>query len=180
MNDAQVLTLVREGDIDAFAEIVEQYEQSIIRYLYRLTGDYSVAQDLAQDTFANAYRAILKTEAELSFKAWLYKIAGNNARQYHRRNRLLTFIRFSDLGKDHQPSEDSLSVDVERRMMVESAILKVPFNQRQCMVLHFVEGLKYREIGEVLGVSENTVRKRVARGREVFKREYFSQVGGER
>ncbi len=179
MNEAQVIALVRAGNTDAFAEIVEQYQIPIIRYLYRLTGDNAVAQDLAQDTFANAYQAILKTDSELSFKAWLYKIATNNARQYHRRNRLLSFVRFTTLGRDNLSSQEDLSDSVEQKITVEEALLKVPHNLRQCMVLHFVEGLKYREIGEVLGVSENAVRKRIARGREVFQREYRLLMGGE-
>ena len=70
---------VRAGRADAFAEIVERYQAPIFRYLLRMTGDYQVAQDLAQDTFLNAYESILKTRAELSLKAWLYRIATNNA-----------------------------------------------------------------------------------------------------
>ena len=94
LDDTQVITSIREGAPDAFAIIVERYQQPIVRYLYRLTSDWSVAEDLAQDTFVNAYRGIAKTREELSFKAWLYRIATNNARQYHRRRRLISFIPF--------------------------------------------------------------------------------------
>ena len=99
MDEAQVIALIRTGDTDAFAEIIEQYQAPIIRYLYRLTGDYEVAQDLAQDTFLQAYKGILKTKSELSFKAWLYRIATNNALQLRRRKRLLSFIHFANSGK---------------------------------------------------------------------------------
>jgi len=65
LDEAQVIALVRKGNADAFAEIVEHYQAPISRYLYRLTGDHEVTQDLLQDTFLKAYQSILKTDAEL-------------------------------------------------------------------------------------------------------------------
>ena len=69
MEEAQIIDMVRAGEVDAFAEIVEHYQSPIQRYLFRLTGDYQIAQDLAQDTFLQAYKGILKTKADLSLKA---------------------------------------------------------------------------------------------------------------
>lgn len=175
MDEAQVVALVRSGNTDAFAEIIEHYQAPIIRYLYRLTGDYEVAQDLAQDTFLQAYRGILKTKSELSFKAWLYRIATNNALQFRRRKKLLTFIPFADLRKTDLPTMENPSDDVGERMAIEEALLKVPEQWRTCMVLHFVEGLKYREIAEILGISEDAVRKRVARGGQEFRKLYKAE-----
>ena len=175
MDEAQVVALVRTGDTDAFAEIVEHYQEPIIRYLYRLTGDYEVAQDLAQDTFLQAYKGILKTRSELSFKAWLYRIATNNARQLYRRKRLLSFIPFTDLRKSDIPAMEASPDCAEERMAIKEALLKVPNEQRTCMVLHFVEGLKYREIAEILGISEEAVRKRVARGSREFRKAYHPE-----
>ena len=71
MDDAQVIVRVRKGNADAFAQIVEHYQAPIGRYLYRLTGDHEVTQDLVQDTFLKAYQSILRTDSEISFKAWL-------------------------------------------------------------------------------------------------------------
>ena len=175
MDEAQVVALVRTGDTDAFAEIVEHYQEPIIRYLYRLTGDYEVAQDLAQDTFLQAYKGILKTRSELSFKAWLYRIATNNALQLRRRKRLLSFIPFANSGKSDISTIEAPSDCVGERIAIKEALLKVPDEQRACMVLHFVEGLKYREIGEILSVKEDAVRKRVARGSREFRRIYSAE-----
>ena len=138
MDEAQVIALVRAGDTDAFAEIIEHYQVPIIRYLYRLTGDYEVAQDLAQDTFLQAYKGILKTKSELSFKAWLYRIATNNALQFRRRKRLLSFIPFTDLRKSDIPAMEAPPDCAEERMAIQEALLKVPNEQRACMGLHFV------------------------------------------
>ena len=69
LNEAQVIAQVRTGRTDAFGEIIEHYQTPIVRYLLRLTGSREVAEDLAQDTFLQAYRGILKTKSDLSFKA---------------------------------------------------------------------------------------------------------------
>ena len=69
-DEARVISMVRAGSTDAFTEIVERYQEPIIRYLLRLAGEHEVALDLAQDTFVLAYEGILKTNAELSLKPW--------------------------------------------------------------------------------------------------------------
>jgi len=178
LDEAQILAEIRNGNGDAFAKIVEHYQTDIIRYLHRLTGDNHIAQDLAQDTFLNAYRGILKHDVHFSLRAWLYKIATNNARQYHRRNRILSFIPIGRFRRDdieaHQISPD----DMEEEIMVQDILLRIPNDQRHCMILHFVEGFKYKEIAEILGTTEDAIRMRVARGREVFKKEYGARAGG--
>jgi len=177
LEEARVIALVRAGEVDAFAEIIEHYQAAIIRYLYRLTGDYEMAKDLAQDTFIRAYKGILKTDAELSFKAWLYRIATNNARQHRRRKRLLSFIPFNLKEQDIPDSVNQADCPGEM-LAINEALLKIPEEQRTCLVLHFVEGFKYREIAETLDCSEEAVRKRVARGKKLFIGLYDREGGG--
>lgn len=177
MEEARVIALVRAGEADAFAEIIEHYQAPIIRYLFRLTGDYEMAKDLAQDTFIQAYKGILKTDAELSFKAWLYRIATNNARQHRRRKKRLSFIPFTSKEQDIPDAGNRIDSTGET-LAINEALLKVPEEQRTCLVLHFVEGFKYREIAEALDCSEEAVRKRVARGRKIFIGLY-DREGGE-
>ena len=69
MDEVQVVALIRTGQTDAFGEVVDTYQARIYRYVYRLTGDADLAQDLTQDTFINAYKSILKTRSELSLSA---------------------------------------------------------------------------------------------------------------
>ncbi len=177
MEEARVIALVRAGEADAFAEIIEHYQAPIIRYLYRLTGDYEMAKDLAQDTFIQAYKGILKTDAELSFKAWLYRIATNNALQHRRRKKLLSFIPFTSREQD-TPNPGNQAECPGEVLAINEALLKIPEEQRTCLVLHFVEGFKYREIAETLGCSDEAVRKRVARGRKLFIGLYNREGGG--
>jgi RNA polymerase sigma-70 factor (ECF subfamily) len=177
LEEARVIALVRAGETDAFAEIIGHYQAPIIRYLYRMTGDYEMAKDLAQDTFIQAYKGILKTDAELSFRAWLYRIATNNALQHRRRKKLLSFIPL--ISKEHDIPNSRSQVDcVGETLAINEALLKVPEEQRTCLMLHFVEGFKYQEIAETLGCSEEAVRKRVARGKKLFIGLYSREGGG--
>ena len=174
MDEAEVVALVRNGNAQAFGKIVEYYHASIHRYHYRLTGNYDLADDLAQDTFIQAYENMIKTDSKLSLRAWLYKIAENNARQYYRRKKLVAFIRFSSGDADDIPAGNWID-ETSRSLAIKEAMLKVPYKNRVCMVLHFLEGFKYREIAETLGISKEAVRKRVARGSLEFRRHYSGE-----
>lgn len=176
LEEQAVIDLVKAGNAEAFAEIVEHYQTPIFSYLYRLTADYEIARDLSQDTFIQAYREINKLKSNLSFKPWLYRIATNCAWQFRRRKRLLSFIPLKEDPEVESPENQS---DInDERTAVKEALSRIPRDQRVCLVLHFMEGFKYKEIGETLGISEEAVRKRVARGSQEFKRLY-NQEGDE-
>ncbi|UCD09232.1 MAG: RNA polymerase sigma factor [Dehalococcoidales bacterium] len=172
MDEVSVISSIRSGQNNAFAEIVEHYQAPIIRYLYRLTGNYETALDLTQETFLKAYHGILKTKSELELKPWLFRIATNNARQHHRRRRLLSFIRFNDIGKPGAPEIKTHHDHTDEEITVQDTLRKIPTEQRACLLLHYVDGFKYREIAETLGISEDAVRMRVARGKQLFRRVY--------
>jgi RNA polymerase sigma-70 factor (ECF subfamily) len=176
LEEVSVIALVQAGNTDAFADIVEQYQIPIQRYLYRLTGDYELAKDLTQDTFIQAYKGIMKTNSDISFKAWLYRIATNNAWQHRRRKKLISFVSLEDNLESGNQSDTTQSDCIGDRMAIQEALIKVPREQRICLVLHLVEGFKYKEIAKTLGISEDAVRMRVARGKDAFQKFY---KGGE-
>ncbi|MBN1190800.1 MAG: RNA polymerase sigma factor [Dehalococcoidales bacterium] len=176
LEDTRIIDLVKNGHTDSFSGIVERYQSPVFRYLYRLTGNQETALDLCQDTFIQTYKAILKDEVRVSFSAWLYRIATNNFLQLRRRRRILSFI---PLKEEHESGSaravEDPSGTIEAQMDIQQALSKIPPEQRVCMVLHFVEELKYREIAAVLKISEEAVRKRVARGSREFRKLYISE-----
>jgi RNA polymerase sigma-70 factor (ECF subfamily) len=172
IDTAILVARLREGKTDVFAEIIEEYQYPLIRYLSRLTGDDDLAQDLAQDTFLQAYKNILKTDTELNLKAWLYRIATNNALQYHRRKKIISLIPFEIMRKPEPHHFGSHTQDLTEKIAVSDVLIQIPYEKRICLVLHYVEGFRYREIAETLGISEEAVRKRVSRGKQIFKRLY--------
>lgn len=173
LESADAVARVRAGDVEAFAEIVERYQTPIVGYLYRLTGDHETAKDLAQDTFVRAYSGLSRTTTALPFRAWLYRIATNNALQYRRRKRIVSFLPFNgDPGPGIGTTRDGTE-----SVAVQDILMRLPDKLRTCMVLHFMDGFKYREIAETLGISEDAVRMRVARGSEEFRKLYSAAEG---
>ena len=171
MEEALAVTQMRAGNTDAFNDFVERYQAPIQRYLYRLTGDSELAKDLTQDTFMHAYKKIMKENSPLTLKTWIYRIATNCARKSRRRARLLSFIPLD--GRERDNSVIGTQADrTDIRLAIGEALCRVSPDQRICMVLHFIEGFKYQEIADILSISDEAVRKRVARGSREFKKVY--------
>ncbi len=169
MENPDVVARARKGDRGAFGEIVEVFQAPIVRYLYRLTGEIELARDLGQDTFVQAFEGLARTTQDLPFKTWLYRIATNNALQHRRRRKLLSFVPLGDEGQQNNLKYEQ---DLSGTAAVQEALLKVPPKLRVCMVLHMVDGFRYREIAETLGISIDAVRMRVARGSVEFRKHY--------
>jgi RNA polymerase sigma-70 factor (ECF subfamily) len=171
--DVQVVERLRERDPGTFQALIERLQQPLTGYLHRLVGDREVALDLAQDTFLQVYKEIEKTSGELKLDAWIYRIATNYGLRYLNRQRLKQFIRF-----DHREEVDmSLATagpedQVETRMLVQQALSKIHPKDAAMLQLHFGNGFNYEEIGQILQISSEAVRKRVARGAEKFRSVY--------
>ena len=174
--DSRLIALIRNGDKHYFAEIIKKYQSTILSYLYRLTGSREVSQDLAQDSFLSAYQAIIKDNADITLKPWLFRIATNNAWKYYRRRKIISFTPFEDILDIGLPESEATARDIERKLTIERALLKVPPDQRTCMLLHFVEGFKYSDVAAIVGISEEAVRKRIARGSRKFQESYKQEV----
>ena len=159
----------RAGEMDAFEEIMQRYENRILRYLSGAVGNAEVAEELCQETFLAAYRAFPRTSDDLRLSSWLHTIALNRARSYHRRRRLKTFLPLTD---DHASAAADLQQSVVARDSVLRALSRLPKAYREPLLLQLGSGLTCKEIGEVLGCSEGAVKVRLMRARQAFRREY--------
>jgi len=171
--DVQVVERLRERDPRTFQALIERLQQPLTGYLHRLVGDREVALDLAQDTFLQVYKEIGKTSGELKLDAWVYRIATNYGLRYLNRQHLKQFIRF-----DHREDIDTTLAtagpedQVETRLLVQQALSKMQPKDAAMLQLHFGNGFNYEEIGQILQISSEAVRKRVARGAERFRAVY--------
>jgi RNA polymerase sigma-70 factor (ECF subfamily) len=179
---------LRAGDAEAFRLLVERLQQPITGYLNRLVGDREVALDLAQDTFLQVYREIEKTSVDLALDAWIYRIATNYGLRYLNRKRLHQFVHFSfdaNLSSDenmHTPNfiyadgtplaGPSIEELIEMRMLIEQALSSLTPKDAACLQLHFGNGFTYEQIGRIIAITPEAVRKRVARGVEKFRAVY--------
>lgn len=181
-SDHALLEATREGDEEAFAELVRRYRNQITNFIYRMTNDYDGAVDLAQETFVRVYRAADRYQTNYAFSTYIYRIASNLAiselRQRKRRRLVsLTGLFQSSEGEeqrdfhppDVRPLQDVTLVDDERRAAVARAITTLPQKYRAPLVLRDVEGKSYEEISRILETSEGTVKSRISRARNLLR-----------
>src|SRR5690348_13622755 len=173
VTEVQVVERLRARDPQAFRSLIERLQQPITGYLHRLVGDREVALDLAQDTFLQVYKEIGNTSDELVLDAWIYRIATNFGLRYLKRKRLRQFVRL----EERESYDESLAVagpedQTEIRMLIEQALGTLKPVDAAVLQLHFGNGFTYEEIGAVLHMNSEAVRKRVARSVEKFRKVY--------
>jgi RNA polymerase sigma-70 factor, ECF subfamily len=188
MDDSLVGSIPPTRDAQ-FEVLFTEHHVPILNYLYRLLDDAADAEELCQDVFVRAYRALARPERVDNPRAWLYRIATNCAIDRHRRKRLLSWLPFRDGDSDGRPSDDGRAgtLPTEEHGGIEGAIAlqelvrrslgALSMNDRQVLVLYAMHGHSVREIAEVLGVSEGAVKTRLCRARERFRRVYAEECG---
>jgi len=188
----------------AVEALIYDYGKLVFRVIYGLTGDYQESQDLTQDTFLQALRAIevarQASGAYFHAKAWLLQIAVNMVRMHRRRRNLVRFVPFSSLHEERQGENEGELVGertapvqpagygmegatgdpaeiVAERDAIQHTLAQLPAAFRLCLLLSVVGGLSTREIARVLGIHEAAARQRLVRARKLFQRLYLSQSG---
>ena len=177
VTDVQGVERLRARDAQAFRSLIERLEQPITGYLHRLVGDREVALDLAQDTFVQVYKEIDKTSEDLALDAWIYRIATNYGLRYLNRKRLKQFVRL----ESREDFDTSLVVagpedQIETRILVRQALNMLKPVDAALLQLHYGNNFTYEEIGQVVSMSAEAVRKRVARSVEKFRKVYAEKV----
>lgn len=171
--DAQVVEQLRRHEEAAFQKLFERLQQPLTGYLHRLVGEREVALDLAQDTFLQVYKEIGRTSGELKLDAWIYRIATNYGLRYLNRRRLKQFIHLESQSEIDQTLKFAGPEDqTVTRVLVQQALSRMPPKEAAIVELHFGNGFTYEEIGQILQLSPEAVRKRVARSAEKFRALY--------
>jgi RNA polymerase sigma-70 factor (ECF subfamily) len=177
VTDVQGVERLRERDAQAFRSLIDRLQQPITGYLHRLVGDREVALDLAQDTFVQVYKEIDKTSGELALDAWIYRIATNYGLRYLNRKRLRQFVQL----ESRENFDESLAIagpedQTETRILIEQALGTMKPEDAAVLQLHYGNGFTYEEIGQVMEMSSEAVRKRVARSVEKFRKVYGKKI----
>jgi RNA polymerase sigma-70 factor, ECF subfamily len=177
VTDVQGVERLRERDAQTFRSLIDRLQQPITGYLHRLVGDREVALDLAQDTFVQVYKEIDKTSGELALDAWIYRIATNYGLRYLNRERLRPFVQL----ESSENFDESLAIagpedQTETRILIEQALGTMKPKDAAVLQLHYGNGFTYEEIGLVMEMSSEAVRKRVARSVEKFRKVYGKKI----
>lgn len=163
--DHSLLIKARQGDRRAFGRLVNRYKDRILYLVYDFLRDYEVAKDVAQEIFIKVYRNLNHFEERSAFSSWLYRIAVNTCldvkRQKSRQQERLE-IEYSD-ELSAQPGAIEIS-DREYDDSLLSAMDQLSENQQKAIVLRFFQDQTIKEISEVMGCSDSTVRVHLHRG----------------
>lgn len=160
------------GEEAAWFEFVQEYEGRMYAYLYRLEGSSEDALDLTQEVFYRAWRSIRTFRPGERVLPWLYQVARNTQIESHRRKQLQRFsleeareeVGFEVTSEVRSPVQMAESADAQDR--VQRALLKLPVEYREAVVLRFVEDMAYEEIAQIQGVAVGTAKSRVFRAKE--------------
>ncbi len=172
--DDLLIARAREGGLDAFNMLVERYQDAVYGLCRRLLSDPTAAEDATQEAFISAYRAI-GSFAGGNFRAWLLRIAANQSKDELRRRQRRPVLQppteHEDGPAPFEPADTSQDVpafieQAELGRQLERALMDVPFEQRQAIVLADIQGYRYEEIALIAGCSLGTVKSRISRGRE--------------
>lgn len=178
--DQTLVQRVQAGEKHAFDLLVRRYQHKVLGIVGRYLADWSEAQDVAQEVFIRAYRAIGNFRGESSFYTWLYKIATNTAKnhlvslgrrppgddlQLEDAQHLDSALKLKDSAT---PERELLRAEIESN--VGAAVAELPEELRQAITLREVDGLSYEEIADVMSCPIGTVRSRIFRAREAIER----------
>ena len=153
--DRQIIERVLGGDTNAFNLLVWQWEKRIFNYIYRMVGDTEDAMDLCQESFLKAFKELDSLKDRDRFSAWLYRIAHNVCYSRFRKESGKTFIPLErdDIG--------GKPIQIENRLAVEKALLELPQEQREVVVLKVFQGMRFDEIADLQGAPVSTVKSRL-------------------
>lgn len=167
--DAIIIEYVLGGETQQFAELVRRYQQALYRHAVAMVLDHDAAADMVQDAFIRAYTQLASCRDRTRFRAWLFQTLRNRCLDYlkeaSRRN-----VRLDDAGPILDSSDDpATTVERERlREGIEYALGQLPPAQREAFVMHYLEGLPYETMTELLDASVSALKMRVLRAREAL------------
>jgi RNA polymerase sigma-70 factor (ECF subfamily) len=170
--DDALMQRVREGDDDAFGEIVDRYKDSLVNYLTHLVRSRDRAEEVAQDAFVRLYRNASQYKQQERLGPYLFRIATNLVVTEIRRERRWSLLlpRLYASTRQTAPSPDTNLFTSEIQRQVAAAIDRLPIHFRAPLVLFEVEEWSYDEIAKALDVRVGTVKSRISRARELLRR----------
>ena len=181
LSDAEVMLLAGSGDDSAFEYLVEKFRRPMVGFMYRMTHNQAIAEELAQEVFLRVYRSRSSYQAEAKFSTWLYRIATNLAVNHARDTR--SERTASTVNLDEPDPETGTTPDVadltpnveadilrnERLAAIRQHVMSLPERQRMAVLMHKYQGLDYKEIGKVLKLSESATKSLLFRAYETLR-----------
>jgi RNA polymerase sigma-70 factor (ECF subfamily) len=179
--DAEVMLRVKAGDESAFEYLVQKYRRPMVGFMYRMSHNAAAAEDLAQEVFLRVYRSRTSYEASAKFTTWLYRIATNLAVNHARDTRNERPDKMASLdepdeetGTTMDVADSSLTVEQnilrrERMAAIRAKVQGLPERQRTAVLMHKYQQMDYKQIAEVLKLSESATKSLLFRAYETLR-----------
>ena len=165
LEDEILVTKLQLGDQDAFDELMRRYKHSIYAYILRSVKNYEDAEELTIEVFFKVYRDLHKWQPQAKFSTWLYKIAYNVSIDHHRsKKRQITqsldnnLLSDEPMAKDLGSNPEKLIVEKDRHSVINQAVDHLSRIQKKGFLMNRYDGLQIKEIAEILGIAEGTVK----------------------
>ncbi len=181
MDEAAIMLEIRSGNLEGFDFLLAKYRKPMIGFMYRMVHNQAVAEELAQEVFLRVYRSRETYRAEARFSTWLYRIATNLGVNYardHRRERTAATVYLDETDSetgttpdlpDMTPGAESRLMRDERLREIREHVLALPERQRTAVLMHKYEEMDYRQIGEVLKLSESATKSLLFRAYQTLR-----------
>jgi RNA polymerase sigma-70 factor, ECF subfamily len=179
-DDAQLVARSLNQDHEAFGQLIDRHASAIVNLGYRMVGNRAEAEDLAQEAFLTAFKALSTFRADSKFSTWLYRIAANKCKDWLRAKRPgqgpydVDADEVLDLYVAEERTPEQLLSQQQVGQELEQAIQRLPPLYREAFVLKHVEGLSYEEMEDILGVNGDTLKMRVYKGRLQLSRDLMA------
>jgi RNA polymerase sigma-70 factor (ECF subfamily) len=181
MDDAAIMLELRSGNMAGFDFLIQKYRKPIIHFMYRMVRNQAVAEELAQEVFLRVYRSRETYRAEARFSTWLYRIATNLGVNYardtrHERAASTVYLDEADpeTGTTPDVADTTLGAEAnllrqERLNAIRQHVMALPERQRMAVLMHKYEGMDYKQIGDVLKLSESATKSLLFRAYQTLR-----------
>ncbi len=172
MDDDTLMTRTAQGEEEAFRLLVLRWEKDVLAFLIHMLGSVEEAEDLVQDTFVQVYRQAGRYRREGLFKSWLFRIAGNQARSVLRRRKILRWVPWDRTTHEVPAADPGPLAHLEQAQAaagLRSAVAQLPPRQREALVLHRFQGMKYREVATAMETTVPGVESLIQRAMATLK-----------
>lgn len=174
MTDEKLITECRSGNTKAFNLLVQRWQQHIYRFAYHYFGSHDEAMEIVQKTFIKVYKKIHTLSQVHKFSSWIYRIANNlcldeSKRAGRRRSTSLEAVAYRPAVRDADTHPGQSVQQKELEQLLQQALNQLPGPQRTVVIMKEYEGLKFREIAEILKEPESTVKTRMYNGLKALR-----------
>lgn len=180
MEEAKLIALAQKGDETAFEQLVLLYQKRVYNLALRMVQNPDDAFDLSQEAFLKAWKNLPNLKADAAFSTWLFRMTSNECIDFLRRSKRQKTVSLTVESDDDEevqldmpdmaPGPEEAAIRAEEQALLQKAMEQLPPDHRQILTLRIVDDLDYRQISEVLGIAEGTVKSRLARARDNLRK----------